>query len=152
MRNHYHLLIAERVEGGLTLFLRKMTGYARYFNDRHERRNKMLFERVKKVRIERQEQFLYSTHYMHFNPLDYLEGAKGWRERDKGDIRNTTEALAYLEKYRWSSYLDYCGTKNFPSLLSKERLFGSPQEYRASIKQYLSEREKLPDILTLERM
>ena len=32
MKNHYHLLLSERVEGGMSLFLRKLNvGYANYF-------------------------------------------------------------------------------------------------------------------------
>ena len=33
MRNHYHLLLSEHVEGGLTQFIRKLNiGYAKFFN------------------------------------------------------------------------------------------------------------------------
>ena len=37
MRNHYYLLLSERVEGGLTTFMRKLnTGYTNYFNERYK--------------------------------------------------------------------------------------------------------------------
>jgi putative transposase len=139
MKNHFHLLLSERVENGITLFLRKMTGYARYFNERHERKGVLFQARTKKVLIERHEHFLYVLHYLHLNPLDYLTGAKDWRVRDKGQVENVREALEYLQNYRWSSYLDYCGTRNFPSLITKD-LFGHPRgAYEKSVCEYLTD-------------
>lgn len=137
MKNHFHLLLSERVEGGLTLFLRKMTGYARYFNERHERKGVLFQARTKKILIERHEHFLYVLHYLHLNPLDYLAGAKGWRMRDKERIESVPSALEYLQNYRWSSYPDYCGMRNFPSLITKD-LFGQPHgAYEESVQEYL---------------
>ena len=138
MRNHYHLLLSELVEGGLSLFLRKInTGYANYFNLRHERKGTLFQGRTKKILIERQAHFLYILHYVHLNPLDYLKGFENWRERDKGRVRNARGALEYLETYRWSSYLDYIGVKNFPSLITKDLFEGNPGEYAADLHNYL---------------
>src|SRR3989344_6250503 len=72
MKDHLHLLISEIVQGGMSLFLRKMSGYARYFNERHERRGTLFQAKTKKVLIARQEHFLYILHYLHLNSLDYL--------------------------------------------------------------------------------
>jgi len=141
MRNHYHLLLSERTEGGMTLFLRKLSGYARYFNERHGRQGTLFQGRTKKILIARQEHFLYILHYIHLNSLDYFPGAKKWRERDKGTIRDMPKVLEYLRNYRWSSYLDYCDTPNFPSILTKtlfEHSLGT--DYLSAIKEYLLER------------
>ena len=120
MKDHFHLLISEIVQGGMSLFLRKMSGYARYFNERHERRGTLFQGRTKKILVEQEAHMLYILHYVHANPLDYLLGAKMWRERDKGAVSDIPEALSYLEKYRWSSYLDYSDTPNFPSILTRK--------------------------------
>ncbi len=119
MKNHYHLLLSERVEGGISLFLRKVNvGYANYFNERHERKGTLFQGRTKKILIESEAHFLYILHYIHLNPLDYLKGAEEWRIRSKNGIKNIKEVLEYLDSYRWSSYLDYSGKKNFPSILT----------------------------------
>ncbi len=119
MKNHYHLLVSEQVEGGLTQFLRKLNvGYAKYFNEKYERSGTLFQGRTKKVLVSHHSQFLYILHYVHLNPLDYLEGSEEWRVRDRGTIRSAAAALAYLQSYRWSSYLDYCGIQNFPSILT----------------------------------
>jgi len=152
MKNHYHLLLSERIEGGITLFLRKLSGYARYFNERHKRRGTLFQGRTKKILVERQEHFLYILHYLHLNSLDYLPGAKKWRIRNKGAISDIAKTLEYLKNYRWSSYPDYCGISNFPSILTKtlfDRALG--KDYTSSLKEYLSDRvvEEL-DLKSLE--
>lgn len=150
MKNHYHLLLSERVEGGMSLFLRKLNvGYANYFNKRYERIGTLFQGRTKKIRIEHDQQFNYILHYIHLNPLDYLKGAQGWRIRAKGNyIKSSKDALTYLEKYRWSSYLDYCGIKNFPSILTTNFFSESFPEYKKEISIYLrgSENKTLTDL------
>jgi putative transposase len=140
MKNHYHLVLSELVEGGLTLFLRKLSGYARYFNDRHERKGALLQGRTKKVLIKDERHFLYILHYTHLNPLDYLPGAETWRERDKGVLPGVSLMLRYLETYRWSSYRDYLGIRNFPSVIDRGPFDLPPREYAASLRVYLSDR------------
>jgi len=47
----------------------------------------------------------------------------------------------YLEKYRWSSYLDYTGKKNFSSVLTTSlfgKAFGS---YPKALAEYLKDTE-----------
>jgi len=141
MKNHYHLLLSERIEGGMTLFLRKLSGYARYFNERHKRHGHLFQGKTKKILIARQEHFLYILHYVHLNSLDYLPGAKKWRERDKGTLSDIPKVFDYLKNYRWSSYLDYGGKKNFPSILTTslfDKALGT--DYVSSLKEYLSDR------------
>lgn len=142
MKNHYHLLLSERVEGGISLFLRKINvGYANYFNERYARKGTLFQSRTKKVLIEQEPHFLYILHYLHLNPLDYLEGAKDWRIRSKGGIKNTRDALIYLDSYRWSSYLDYIGRKNFPSILTTSLFKDALGDYHDSLTSYLRDSE-----------
>ena len=116
MGNHYHLLLSEVKEGGIPLFLRKLNvGYARYFNDRHRRQGTLFQSRTKKIRIGSDAHFLHILHYIHLNPLDFLKGSENWRSLR---IKSAKQARDHLMRYRWSSYLDYCDKKNFPSILT----------------------------------
>lgn len=118
MKNHYHLLLSEKREGGLTLFIRKLNiGYSKYYNDIHKRSGTLFQGRTKKILIERDAHFLHILHYIHLNPLDLLPDTKNWR---KGKIVQKFKALDFLAQYRWSSLLDYQGKKNFPSILTKD--------------------------------
>lgn len=138
MQNHYHLILSERIEGGMSMFLRKLNvGYANYFNERYERKGALFQGRTKRIPITQQSHFLYILHYVHLNPLDYLKGAEKWRERSKADIANAKDALRYLSSYRWSSYLDYIGRKNFPSIISTSLFQDSVDAYKQEIREFL---------------
>ena len=115
MGNHYHLLLSECTEGGLLLFLRKLNvGYARYFNERHKRVGTLFQGRTKKILIDNDAYLLHILNYIHLNPLDFIETTDNWRNQQISDYQN---ALGHLNTYRWSSYQDYAGIKNFPSIL-----------------------------------
>ncbi len=142
MKDHYHLLISELIEGGLIKFMMKVNvGYAKYYNERYRRHGHVFQGKTKKILIGNEAHFLYILHYLHLNPLDYLTGATKWRERDKNDIKNAKEALKYLDGYRWSSYLDYCDKKNFPSILTKNLFGGMFDNYQETVEEYLKAAE-----------
>lgn len=157
MRNHYHLLLSERREGGISLFMRKLNvGYANYFNERYQRSGTLFQGRTKKIHIETDAYFLYILHYIHLNPLDYLEGAQEWRVRDTSKTAGVgfSQLQKYLHQYRWSSYQDYLGKKNFPSILTttlfQERL-GDVQRSTEKYLQGISDkRTAIPAKLFLE--
>lgn len=51
--------------------------------------------------------------------------------------------MKLLEKYRWSSFLDYVGIKNFPLVTSRKFLlsfFGGEHDYRQQTIEWLSDR------------
>lgn len=134
MKNHYHLLVSERIEGGLTKFLRKLNvGYANYFNEKYKREGSLFQGRTKKIHINSSAYFLHILHYIHFNPLDYATENQGRRTRNIADAQKAHE---YLLKYRWSSYLDYCGQRNFPSILRMDLFGESPAKFKKHILEY----------------
>lgn len=118
MKNHYHLLVSERIKNGISLFMQKINmGYTKYFNNRYERSGALWQGKYRKVLIERDAHFLYIPFYIHLNPLDYV--APEWRE---GKVRDTRKILESLLEYRWSSHLDYLGVRNFPSIIRTDVL------------------------------
>jgi len=135
MDNHYHLLLSERIDGGMSLFLRKLNvGYANYFNEKYRRSGTLFQGRTKKIHVNSDAYFLHILNYIHLNPLDFNKNWNEWRTRR---IEGADAALAHLEKYRWSSYLDYCGKKNFPSIITTD-LFGDIfKDYKREIRTYL---------------
>ena len=77
MGNHYHLLLSERREGGISDFMRKVNvGYAKFFNEKYKRTGTLFQGRTKKVLVDSDAHFLHILHYIHLNPLDLLNGAK----------------------------------------------------------------------------
>lgn len=151
MKNHYHLLLSELVEGGLSLFLRKLNvGYAKSFNEKYDRVGTLFQSRTKKILIENDAHFNYILHYIHLNPLDYLPGAEKWRERSHAGIHSAKDALSYLEQYRWSSYPDYAGKKNFPSILTTSLFKDALGNYPSALRDYLADAEADMGLMRLE--
>ena len=139
MDNHYHLLLSPVEEDmkNISLFMKKLNmGYAKYFNEKYERNGALWQGKYKKVEVARDAHFLYLPYYIHLNPLDIV-GFATWRE---GTIQNTQKALDALERYRWSSFSDYMGSKNFSSVITKQTLepvLGSPATQKKEIKKLL---------------
>ncbi len=144
MKNHYHLLISERREGGLAQFVRKMNvGYANYFNERHKRSGTLFQGRTKKVSVSSLPHELHILHYLHLNPLDYRASTRDWRSKR---IQNASSALAYLDQYKWSSYQDYTGIQNFPSILTTDFF----RDIHGDIKKKTAEYLKDIDVSTIQ--
>ncbi len=143
MKNHYHLLLSERTPNGLSLFLRKLNvGYANYFNERYMRKGTLFQGRTKRILIERDAHLLYILHYIHLNPLDYLEDSKEWRIRSSGNIAEMNKALDWLGSYRWSSYLDYSNKKNFPSILTTSFFKDVLDDPHSALKEFLQDTKR----------
>ena len=120
MPNHYHLLLSPKVENGIPLFMKKVNGgFAKYFNLKYERTGTLFERRYKSVAVVSDGHLVRLPYYIHLNPLD-LDSPE-WRE---SKIANPSKAINFLENYRWSSFLDYIGKKNFPSVINKSFLKG----------------------------
>ncbi len=107
-----------------------------YFNEKYKRSGTLFQGRTKRIHIDKEPYFLHILHYIHLNPLDFSQGSSEWR---LGKIVSTGAALNYLEQYRWSSYLDYCNTRNFPSILDKTAYAETYPDYRLSLRSYLAD-------------
>lgn len=105
MPNHYHLLIQEIKESGITNFMKKLgTGYTMYFNKRYERNGVLFQGQFKSVHVDQDSYLHHILHYIHLNPLDL---SMFWRD-GKMDAKR---ALKFLDSYLWSSYPKYTNKK-----------------------------------------
>lgn len=146
MPNHFHLILRQRIENGIVKFLHKIgTGYTMYFNKKYERVGALFQGRYKAVMVLKRAHFIHLPFYLHFNPLELMPNYRGSTSIDK---------MSFLEKYRWSSFPDYVGIKNFPSVTSRERLlefFGGAKGYKKETIKWLEERDlQLDKSLILE--
>ncbi len=135
MPNHFHLILRQRIENGIVKFLHKIgTGYTMYFNQKHERVGSLFQGRFKAVLVLKRAHFIHLPFYLHFNPLELMSNYRGSTSIDK---------MNFLEKYRWSSFPDYVGIKNFPSITSRDDLlefFGGIKGYKKEAIKWLEER------------
>ena len=137
MPNHFHLLLRQKVDDGVSKFMQKLgTGYTCYFNNKFKRKGVLFQGKYKAKHLSRESHFFYIPHYIHLNPLD-LMGCK-WRE---GKVGNAKEAFNFLISYKWSSFSDYIGRRNFPSVTYRNfilDIFGGPERYAKALQDCIS--------------
>ncbi len=103
MPNHFHILIREKTEGGVSLFMQKVsTAYTMYFNMKYKRTGPLFAGRFKAQHAADDNYLKYLFAYIHLNPVKLIEPR--WREEG---ILNITKVTKYLDSYRYSSYFDY---------------------------------------------
>jgi putative transposase len=119
MPNHFHILVKEIKEGGVTKFMGKLTtGYSMYFNKTHKRVGPLFQGRFKAEHVDRDEYLKYLYAYIHLNPVKLIDPK--WKENG---IADKAGAKAYLDGYRYSSYPDYAGVSR------EEKAILSPREF-----------------------
>ena len=75
--------------------------------------------------------------YIITNPTALIE--PGWKEKGIRD-HSTKEVIKFLENYKWSSYQDCIGIKNFPSVTQRDFLLetmGGEKGLKDAVKNYL---------------
>lgn len=115
MPNHFHIFLQQRTEGGISLFLKKLGGgYTMYVNEKYKRSGHVFQGKYKSKLVENDAYFLHLSRYIHLNPTELLDSNQN--PNQETDKHRSVHKL--LERYRWSSYMDWIGTKNFPSVPS----------------------------------
>ncbi|MEK7617454.1 MAG: transposase [Patescibacteria group bacterium] len=113
MPNHFHLLVKQVQQGGISEFMRKFIhSYTKYRNTKSKIQGPVFQGLFKAVLIETDEQLIHVSRYIHLNPLvSYL--------------------VKDLKTYLWSSYPIYIGLNNDERVAKEEILsfFKSPEAY-----------------------
>jgi putative transposase len=114
MPNHFHFIIKQLVENGISIFLSKFTNsYTKYFNTKNERVGSLFQGVFKSVHIDSTNQLVHLSRYIHLNPLtSFVVPEKNF------------------VSYPWSSLNDYLENKNTlvnPSPVLSE--FSSSKKY-----------------------
>ena len=135
MPNHFHLIAKPLVENGLPLFMQKLgIGYTRYFNYKYERVGSLFQGTYKAKHLSDDTYFMHCTGYVHRNPLDLIE--PDWKEEG---IKDAAKAKKFLFDYKWSSFPDYVGKKNFPSVTRRDFLLKIFDNNSAAYKKFVLE-------------
>jgi REP element-mobilizing transposase RayT len=115
MPNHFHLYLTINLrkqgfrkfsklgDNEITEFVHKLlTSYSKYFNTKYKRTGSLFEGKFKSVHIENDNQAKYLFSYIHLNPVKLIDSK--WKENG---IKDNAKTKTFLEKYQWSSYLDY---------------------------------------------
>lgn len=119
MPNHFHLLLRETDEHGISSFMGKLlTSYSMYFNKKYDRTGGLFESTFRAEHVNSDNYLKYLFAYIHLNPIKLIDPE--WKEKG---IANKKRAKEYLSTYEKSSYIEYIGNKR------EESLILSPKEF-----------------------
>jgi putative transposase len=129
MPNHFHILITEKEEGGVSKFMQKLsTAYSMYYNKKYKRTGGLFEGKFKSQHANSDRYLKYLFSYIHLNPIKIINNT--WKENG---IKNKIDVLKYLNSYEYSSYFDYMAKiriqnkilniKNFPNYFFTKQVF-----------------------------
>lgn len=115
MPNHFHILVHEKSEGGISKFMLKLsTAYSMYFNKLNDRSGALFQGPFKAKHADNDEYLKYLFAYIHLNPLKIID--PNWRNYGAID---RSKAESYVKNYPYSSFGDYFKKEiNSPTLQS----------------------------------
>jgi len=142
MPNHFHLLVYEKIDGGISIFMKKLsTAYSMYFNNKHNRSGALFEGRFKAKYINDDNYLKYLLSYIHLNPIKLIDPQ--WKENG---ISDKVRAKEYLKGYKYSSYIDFLGTNrkenNILTPESYPQYFATLKEFENFVDEWLTFDEK----------
>jgi putative transposase len=143
MPNHFHLVLREISKDGISLFMKKMGGYASYFNKQYKRVGPLFQSRFKSVPIF-DEQIEIIFNYVHANPVELKE--KGWKD---AIVMKHKESLEWLKTYKWSSYRDYIGMPTFSGVTNRKfflKTLKGERGCKRSVESWVHEKGEYKDV------
>lgn len=134
MPNHFHVLVREKVENGISIYMHKvMTGYTMYFNKKYMRTGSLFGGTFKAQHVYREEHLKYLFAYIHLNPIKIIDSK--WK---KNGIIDKKKAEAYLREYRYSSYIDYSAQAREEGIILNHSAFPGYFDTAVAFKSFVS--------------
>jgi len=128
MPNHYHLLVEEIQENGISRFMHKLgTGYTNFFNKKYNRVGSLFQGPFEAIAIENDIQLQYILAYINvINPGQLIEPEL----KEKG-VKDIDKVMDFAKNYSFGTNPDYLGLRD-SILIDKgifKEIFPSPEKY-----------------------
>lgn len=137
MPNHFHILITEKEEGGVSRFMQKaMTAYVMYYNQKYKRTGSLFEGKFKSEHAPDDRYLKYLFSYIHLNPVKLIQ--PNWK---KVGIKNQKEVMSYLKDYKYSSYNTYLSGQDKYNIMDKDNFpdyFPSKESFEKEIFEWLN--------------
>ncbi len=135
MPNHFHIVAREKIENGISLYMRKLlTGYSMYFNKKYKRTGKLYEGVFKSIHVDKDTYLKYLYSYTHLNPAKLMD--PNWKENKN---RESLKLLNFVFSYNYSSLKEYlddkfsiCSPEQFPEY------FRNPNDHKEELFEWLS--------------
>ena len=136
MPNHYHLILEELQQGGISKFMHRFgTGYTMYFNKKYDRVGGLFQGTFKAVQVDTDEYLQNLLVYVNvINPGQLIE--PNLKEEGVKDVENV---MQFAKVYSWSTQQEYLGERDSP-IIDKgvaSTLFNTANEYEDFVRMVL---------------
>ena len=119
MPNHFHLVLKEIVDGGITAFMRKIgTAYTLYFNARHGRMGNLFLRPFRSRHISTDRYFQHLISYVHCNPAALYEP-----EWETGNVVDPQFLGEQIAAYPYSSLGAHTGAHTSTNTILDAEIF-----------------------------
>ena len=135
MPNHFHILIREKIDDGISKYMLKLlTSYSMYFNKKYKRTGKLYEGKFKSNYVIGDNYLKYLYSYIHLNPAKIVD--KNWKENK---TKNVSNLLNYIFSYPYSSLKEYIDQK-FKILNPSEfpYYFKKPNDHKKELFEWLN--------------
>lgn len=140
MPNHYHLIVEELQQGGITRFMHKSgTGYTMYFNKKHDRVGGLFQGPFKAIQVNNDDYLRNLIVYINvMNPAEFVES----NLKEVG-VRDIEHIMTFAKEFLWSTNQEYLGIRDSP-IIDKgvaSTLFRTEKEYEDFVRMVLLEKK-----------
>jgi putative transposase len=119
MPNHFHILIKQISDNGVSRFMQKLTtAYVMYYNEKYKRTGSLFEGKFKSEHIGNDRYLKYIFSYIHLNPIKLIESK--WKEIG---IKNKDKTMAFLRDYKYSTFKDYLNEDRIESVILNKKAF-----------------------------
>ncbi len=128
--NHYHFILEQVVDGGISEFMRRLGGYTSYFNKKYNRSGVLFQGRFKSVHIDSNEQLLNTSVYVNLNnEVHQLRGAtpklvksrSSWMEYTENTENNFCKKDIILNQFKNKEDYRKFAKKSLESILERRK-------------------------------
>ena len=140
MPNHFHFLIKNLRDDGVSRFMHKLgIGYTKYFNEKYNRVGSLFQGPFKAVPVENDLYLQYLLIYINvINPGQLIEP-----NLEEIGVKDVRKIMAAANDYSWSAHLEYIG-KRQSIIIEKDILgdfFPAPEKYEKFAREILLGRQ-----------
>lgn len=127
-KNHYHFLVFQKIDGGISKFMKRLgDGYTKFFNYKYNRSGALFQGKFKAIHLNSEGKILRASAYINGNP--------------------EIHKIAKAENWILSSYKDYLGIRN-GTLCKKETIlkdFSALAEYKNLVDYIIKDSQELKE-------
>ena len=126
-KNHYHLILAQKIEGGISEFMHRLgTGYTQSFNIKYKRNGALFQGKFKALHVDSNEYLLNLSAYVNLNNQVHKIKNKmiksSWEEYIDGNNHMCAKDIVLKQFDTLSEYKNFAGS-SLQDILARKKLY-----------------------------